>query len=64
MFVKGGFNEIRQLTVYDLRGMKRLQRQHLRQGEGVFTGQLPAGVYHVQVCTDRGVYTQKVLKQR
>ena len=64
MFVKGSFSEIRQLTVYDMRGMKRLQRQHLRQGEGVFTGQLPAGVYHVQVCTDRGVYTQKVLKQR
>ena len=63
MFVKGNFNEIRQLTVYDLNGMKRLQRQHLRQGEGVFTGQLPAGIYHIQVCTDNGVYTQKVIKR-
>ncbi len=63
MFVKGNFNEIRQLTVYDLNGMKRLQRQHLRQGEGVFTGQLPAGIYHIQVCTDNSVYTQKVIKR-
>ncbi len=63
MFVKGNFSEIRQLTVYDLKGLKRLQRQHLRQGEGIPTGQLPAGVYHIQVCTDRGVYTQKVLKR-
>ena len=63
LYVKGNFSEIQQLTVYDMNGLKRLQSNHLRQGEPVYTGHLPAGVYHVQLHTDRGIYSQKVLKR-
>lgn len=63
MFVSVGSSEIRQLNIFDMKGQKRLQRGHVRHGEAIAIGQLPVGVYHVQVCTDQGVFTQKVLKR-
>jgi hypothetical protein len=63
VFIKGNYEEVSQLTIYDVRGIKWIEKQNLRPGEAVYTGSLPTGVYHVKMNTDRGVYTQKVIKR-
>lgn len=63
MFVRGNFKEIRQLAVYDMQGVKHLQATGLRPGQQVSTSSLAKGVYHVVVCTEKGIYTKKVLKR-
>ena len=61
MYITGNFKGIRQVDIYDMRGIKRVCANNARQG--VYVGHLNAGIYYVVVSTDKGTYRAKVLKR-
>ena len=63
MYVSGPFSELRHVDVYDMRGIRCLAAANVPMGQGLYVGTLPKGIYHVRVVTDRGIFTQKVIKQ-
>ncbi len=63
MYVKGDFSEVRNIEMFDLRGIRLLNTRGMPARQGIYVGQLPAGVYQVRVSTDAGTYHAKVLKR-
>lgn len=63
MYVSGPFKEINRIEVYDMRGIRCLTAKGILPTQGVFVGSLPKGVYQVRVFTNRGTFTQKVMKR-
>lgn len=63
MFIIGDFNEIYRVSIYDMRGAKCLESLDVKQEQGVYTGMLKSGVYLVQIVTDKGVHSVKVIKK-
>ena len=63
LFVNGDFNDIKRVEITDMRGVECISVTHLNPGQPIHTGLLPAGVYHVRVYTDQGVFGTKVLKR-
>lgn len=61
MYITGNFNEIRQVDIYDMRGIKSVTAKNVQQG--LYVGHLSTGIYYVLVSTDKGVYRAKVLKR-
>ena len=61
MCITGNFREIRQVNIYDMRGIKSLCTNNVKQVLNV--GQLRTGIYYVVVSTDKGTYRAKVLKR-
>lgn len=58
LYVTGDFNKMLGLSVYDLRGVKRMEAD----SKSVYVGHLKAGVYTVVVATDRGVWRGKIMR--
>ena len=63
LFANGNFGIMKQVTVIDMRGIKRLQKSNALPGQGLYIGGLSAGLYYVIVDTDKGVFRTKVLKK-
>lgn len=61
MYITGNFNKIRQVDIYDMQGIKNITSNNAQQG--IYVGQLRAGIYYVLVSTDKGGYRAKVLKR-
>lgn len=58
-----GHSDLLRVELFDLRGMKRLDAHHVKAGQALYVGQLPAGIYQVVVTTDSGIQMAKVLKR-
>lgn len=63
MYITGNFKEIRNVFIYDIRGIKVLGEGNVQSGQGIYVGKLNQGIYYMQIATDRGVYRTKVLKK-
>ena len=63
MYISGNFKEIRMVNIYDMRGVKCLSAQNAQPEQSIYVGHLTAGIYYIQIVTDRGVYSAKVLKR-
>lgn len=63
MYISGNFSEIRMVNIYDMRGVKCLTAQNVQPDQRIYVGRLSAGIYYIQIVTDRGVYNAKVLKR-
>lgn len=63
MYITGNFKEIRNVFIYDIRGIKVLGEGDVQSGQGIYVGKLNKGIYYMQIATDRGVYRTKVLKK-
>ena len=63
MYITGNFKEIRNVFIYDIRGIKVLGEGNVQSGQGIYVGKLNKGIYYLQIATDRGVYRTKVLKK-
>lgn len=63
MYITGNVSEIRYMGIYDMRGIKVLGANNLQLGQNVYVGGLGKGIYYIQVATDRGVYSVKVMKR-
>lgn len=63
MYITGNFKEIRNVFIYDIRGIKVLGEGNVQSGQGIYVGKLNKGIYYMQIATDRGVYRTKVLKK-
>ena len=63
MYISGNFNTLRMVNIYDMRGVKCLTAQNVQPDQSIYVGKLSAGIYYIQIVTDRGVYSTKVLKR-
>lgn len=63
MYITGNFNEIRQVNVYNMSGIKCLSKSHVQAKEGINTSKLATGVYFVVISTDQGICRTKVVKK-
>ena len=63
MYITGNFKEIRNVFIYDIRGINVLGEGNVQSGQGIYVGKLNKGIYYMQIATDRGVYRTKVLKK-
>ena len=63
MYISGNFNEIRMVNIYDMRGIKCLTEQNVQPNQRINVGRLKYGIYYVQIITDRGVCSFKILKR-
>ena len=61
--VRGNFNELHNLSIYNMNGIKMLPVSNVQSDYGIYVGNLKAGVYFVQISTDKGTYRTKVLKR-
>ena len=61
MYITGNFKEIRQINIYNMQGIKVLNTKNVQQGVSV--GRLNAGIYYVNISTEKGNYRAKVLKR-
>lgn len=69
MYISGNFNEIRKVNVYDMSGAKCLTVQgftisgsNTQTAYAVHIGNLGAGIYNIQIFTDKGVCGVKAFK--
>ena len=58
-----GSDEMMDVTLFDLRGMKRLQLRQVRGGQALNVARLPAGVYQVVIATADGWWRGKIMKR-
>jgi len=63
LYVTGNFREVRQLNIYDMRGIKCLTARNVQAGQAVPVGRLGSGIYSLQVVTDKGMYRTKIVKR-
>lgn len=63
MYISGNFSTLRVVNIYDMRGVKCLTAQNVQPDQNIYVGKLSAGIYYIQIITDRGVYSVKVLKR-
>lgn len=63
MYISGNFKEIRMVNIYDMRGIKCLSAQSAQPEQSIYVGHLNAGIYYIQIVTDKGVYSAKILKR-
>ena len=63
MYIKGNFNKIRYVSVYDMSGIKVLSENNVQSDQSIYVGNLKVGIYYIQIATDRGIYRAKVLKR-
>lgn len=63
MNISGNFNEIRMVNIYDARGVRCMAAQNVKADQSINVGKLSAGIYYIQIITDKGVYSAKVLKR-
>ena len=61
MYITGNFKEIRQINIYNMQGIKVISTKDVQQGVSV--GRLNAGIYYVNISTEKGNYRAKVLKR-
>ena len=63
MHISGDFNLLQQIAIYDMGGIVRLRTGKLLPGQPIDVTKLPAGLYAVNIVTDRGTYQTKILKK-
>ena len=63
MYITGNFQVVRNLSIYNMNGVKVLARDNIQSNQAIDVGKFNAGIYLVQVVTDRGIYRTKILKR-
>ena len=63
MYITGNFQVVRNLSIYNMNGVKVLTRDNIQSNQAIDVGKFNAGIYLVQVVTDRGIYRTKILKR-
>lgn len=63
LFLSGDFHEIHLVNIYDMCGVRCLSVQHVQPSEGLYVGRLSAGIYYLQVVSDKGVFSTKIVKR-
>ncbi len=61
MYITGNMSCIEAVSIYDLRGIRRVSLHHLQPGQAIDVSHLGSGLYYVVVETERGCYRAKVL---
>lgn len=62
MYITGNFDEILMFNIFNMRGTICVSAQNV-DSDGISIENLNTGIYYVQVMTDRGVYSAKILKR-
>ena len=63
MYISGNFKEIRNLSIYNMHGIKALSVSNVRSDQGINVGGLNTGIYFIRISTDKGTFRAKVFKR-
>lgn len=63
LFVSGNFENIIELSIFDMKGSKQISGSNIANGEAINVDSLSPGIYIIKAETNRGVFIKKALKK-